>query len=61
MYGFKVYGKKGSKYYKKLKQDKKNPNIDIVNENRISSDFGNNNVDHKYVEAVIQKINKLSI
>ncbi len=61
LYGFKIYGKKGSKYYEKSQEERKKRNNIILNENIIMPDNYNNDRDYKYVEAVMQKINKLSI
>ena len=60
LYGFKVYGKRGSKYYEKVKEENKKRGQINNNENKILSNVDNEK-ENKYVDAVMQRFNKLSI
>ena len=61
LYGFKIYGKRGSKYYEKVKEEKKKRVNSNHNDNKILSSNSNNEKDIKFVESVMQKFNKISI
>lgn len=61
LYGFKIYGKRGSKYYEKVKEEKKKRNNTSFDNNKIFTANNNNEKDNKFVESVMQKFNKISI